>query len=139
MRRLLPYLLVVVACSLGPRVKTFAPVREPRGLVAQVSRGRERFDAELLAVTDSALLMLNPLAGQVVLVPYNAATRVRFPQIPTIYTLKRGSEPSPDQRERLRLWSRFPPGVNAALLSQLLSAYRQDSLRVLPPCTARDC
>jgi hypothetical protein len=119
-------------------VKTFAPVREPRGLLAQVSRGRERFNAELLAVTDTALLMLNTNARQVVLVPYHATTRVLFPQLPTL-SLRRGNEPSPEERERLRLWSRFPPGVSAALLSQLLSAYSQDSLQVLRPCTAPGC
>jgi hypothetical protein len=139
MRSWIASLLLVAGCTIGPRVRTFAPAREPRGLVAQVSRGQRRFDAELLAVTDTALLMLDPRAGRILLVPFNATTRVRFPQLPGEYLLRRGNEPSPDQRERLRLLSRFPPGVDAELLSRLLAAYGQDSLRVLPPCTASGC
>jgi len=139
MRHWTPCLLVIAACTIGPRVQTFAPARTPGGLVAQVSRGRERFDAELLAVTDTALLMLDPRAGRILLVPFNATTRVRFPQLPEKYLLRRGNEPSPNQREELRLLSRFPPGVDAGLLSRLLAAYGQDSLTVLPPCTASGC
>ena len=138
-RLLLPGLLVVSACALGPRTKTFAPVRRPAGALADVSRGNAAFKAELLAVTDTALLMLNTRARQIVLVPYTATTEVQFSQLPDAFTLHGGRVPPPELRDRLRLWSRFPPGVTAELLHQLLAAYGQNSLEVLPPCAAPDC
>ena len=140
MRRLLLLCLPVVsACALGPRTDTFVPASRPAGALAEVSRGDARFTAELLAVTDTALLMLNTRARQIVLVPYTATTAVQFSQLPVTFTLHGGRVPAPELRDRLRLWSRFPPGVTAELLQRLLAAYGQNSLEVLPPCAAPDC
>jgi hypothetical protein len=140
MRRLLPSLLLVSACSLGPRVKSFPPARYPQGALAEVRRGRDGFRGELLAVTDTALLMVNTLSAHVILVPYGATTMVRFFNLEA-FSVSGGRTPEPTVRERLRLWSRYPTGVSADLLSHLLAAYGQSSLDVLSPlpCARRRC
>lgn len=104
-----------------------------------VTRGRVKFAAELLAVTDTALLLFNTDSERVVLAPYGAARAIRFPNLPGSYSLTHGRPPTPRTREQLRLWSRYPAGVSATLLTQLLSAYGQQSLMVLTPCTPRGC
>ena len=139
MRRLFACILLVSACSLGPRVKTFAPAHDPQGALAKVTRGRASFRAELLAVADSALLVINTDAARVVLAPYNAFTTVAFPDFPATFTVRGNHPPTARLREHLRLWSRFPSGVDAVLLQRLLSAYGQDSLVVLAPCAGRRC
>jgi len=147
-RSLLAALLVVSACVMGPRTSRVGPVREPRGTLAEVRRGRAQFTAELLAVTDTALLVVRMPARRVALVPYGSITRVRFPELPSSYALRGAAKradgspeariPAPELREELRLWSRYPH-VSAELLARLLQAYGQDSLEVLPLCSARDC
>ena len=139
MRRFLPAILVCAACSVGTRIKTFAPVRGPDGVPTTVSRGRAAFNAELLAASDTALLLVRETAARVVLLRYDAATRVVFTGLPADYTLLRGRAPSAATLEQLRLWSRFPTGGDSTLLRRLLSAYRQDSLEVLTPCASRRC
>ena len=133
MTRLLFCALAATACSIGPKVKNFAPIHDPAGITASVARGRTTFTAELLAVTDTALLLLNTPSEQVLLVPYGATTEVSFPNLPASYSLQGGRSPVGHVRDQLRLWSRFPAGVSATLLQQLLSAYGQDSLVVLAP------
>ena len=139
MRRLLLTLPFLAACSMGPRVERFAPIRDPQGALARVQRGRAGFNAELLAVTDSALLLVSTDSARVVLAPYNAATTVSFPELPLSYRLRAGRPPADRVREQLRLWSRFPSGVDPVLLRRLLAAYGQDSLQVLAPCASRRC
>jgi len=139
MRHLCPALLVLSACSTGTRIKTFAPARGPQGVTTTVTRGRATFSAELLAATDTALLVFKPTTVHVVLVPYGAASRVAFSGLPVSYTLRQGRSPSATTLEQLRLWSRFPSGVDAALLRRLLSAYGQETLEVLAPCAPQRC
>src|SRR5574342_237671 len=137
MRRLLPFLLIATACSSGPKVNKFPPVRSPSGAAAMVARGHARFRAELLTVTDTALLLLDTDSQRIVLAPYGAFTRVTFPALP--WDVQRGHPPTERMRGQLRLWSRYPGGVDTALLPRLLSAYGQRSLVVLAPCSSRDC
>lgn len=137
MRALLPALLITTACSFGPRVNRFPPVRGAAGATATVARGRARFAAELLAVTDTALLLLDTDSQRIVLAPYGAFTSVEFRSLPWI--VAGGRPPVERRREQLRLWSRYPTGVDAALLPRLLSAYRQQSLVVLALCPLRGC
>lgn len=139
MRRLLAGILLVSACSLGPRAKRFAPARDPQGALAKVTRGRATFNAELLAITDSALLVLDTDGTRIVVAPYDAITTVSFVELPSGYLVRRGQPPTGKAREQLRLWSRYPTGVNAGLLQRLLSAYGQDSVAVLASCAARGC
>lgn len=139
MRRFFRLVLVCSACSTGTRIKTFAPSSGPDGVATTVSRGRAVFNAELLAATDSALLVVREKTARMVLVRYGAASRVVFTGLPIEYTLRRGRSPDATTLEQLRLWSRFPTGVDSVLLQRLLAAYRQDSLEVLAPCTRDTC
>ncbi len=129
MRPLLPCLLAA-ACSLGPRVENFAPAHEPGGVNATVTHSDSTFTAELLALSDTALLLVRN--NRVVLAPYGAGTTVVFPALSEQYAI-RGRPPTGWVREQLRLLSRFPSGISPSLLTQLLRAYRQDSLDVLTP------
>jgi hypothetical protein len=138
MRRLCWLVLICSACSIGTTIKRFAPSNGPDGVATTVRRGRAFFNAELLAATDTALLLVREPA-RVVLVRYDAASRVEFTGLPAEYTLRRGRSPDSTTLERLRLWSRFPAGVDSLLLQRLLSAYRQGSLEVLAPCTRDTC
>lgn len=139
MRRLFWLVLICSACSIGTTIKRFAPSSGPDGVATTVSRGRAIFRAELLAATDTALLLVREAAARVVLVRYDAASRVVFTGLPVEYTLRRGRSPDVTTLEQLRLWSRFPAGVDSILLQRLLSAYNQGSLDVLAPCTQDTC
>src|SRR5262245_47605032 len=139
MRPVLVFLLLLSACSLGPRVKTYPLAREPQGVRAEIRRGRQRFPGELLAVTDTAFLVVNTLSGRLVLVPYGATSEVRFDNLPLNYTVQSGRPPGREVQQQLRLRSRYPTGVSSDLLSRLLAAYHQDSVEVLAPCAPRGC
>src|SRR5712692_3237517 len=129
MRPLLPCLLAA-ACSFGPRVESFTPAYAPGGVNATVAHGDSTFTAELLTLSDTALLLVRN--NRIVLARYGAGTDVVFPALPEQYAI-RGQPPAGAVREQLRLLSRFPSGISPSLLTQLLRAYRQDSLDVLAP------
>ena len=66
MRCLLLGIPLLAACSIGPRVTRFAPIRDPQGAQVQVTRGRNWFMGELLAASDTALLVLNTRSAHIV-------------------------------------------------------------------------
>lgn len=137
MRRVLPTVLLAAACASGPRVNKFAPIRSPGGAIVTVARGHTRFNAELLAVTDTALVLVDLDSQRVVLATYQAFSRVRFRSFP--WTVEGGRPLTSRERERLRPWTRYPEGVDADRLPRLLAAYAQESLVVLAPCPTRSC
>jgi hypothetical protein len=129
-RRLLIWICVIpLACARGPRASSFAPALRPGGAAVTLDSGQRTFDGELLAVTDTALVLLR--GGMVAVAPYGAIEDVMLPQFDADYAI-RYARPDTATLSRLRLRSRFPQGLTPELLARLLAAYHQDALTVLP-------
>ncbi len=120
--------LALVACHVGTRVFSFGPAVDPEGVSAQIVTNAGTFEAELLAVSDTALLLLRNRT--VVLARYAVIRAATFQQVSE--TVDRGVAPDSATRERLRLISRFPQGVSREQLRALLAAYGQAAVDVLP-------
>jgi hypothetical protein len=93
--------------------------------VALELRGGGRAQGELLAVQDTALVLL--ARDTVTLVPYDALKAGEFSQVGEL----RGTLPAPDFARRLRLVSRFPQGLTPDMLARLLAAHGQSALKVV--------
>jgi hypothetical protein len=115
------------ACMVGPSTRTFAPANWPDGIEADLRLKRSRIQGELLAVQDSALLVLRD--DRVVLVLLAAIRVGSFSQRGVLVEnghALRGTLP------RLRLVSRFPAGLTPELKARLLAAYGQTEPEVAP-------
>lgn len=119
--------LALVACHVGTRASSFAPAVNPEGVTAQVVTHAGTFEAELLAVSDTALLLLRNRT--LVLARYAVIREATFQQVAE--TVERGVAPDSAARERLRLISRFPQGISRERLRALLAAYGQPAVEVL--------
>ena len=119
--------LALVACHVGTRASSFAPAVDPEGVSAQIVTHAGTFDAELLAVSDTGLLLLRNRT--LVLARYAVIREATFQQVAE--TVERGVAPDSATRERLRLISRFPQGVSRERLRALLAAYGQPAVEVL--------
>lgn len=120
-------LSALVACSFGPRASSFAPATEPDGVTAEVQSRDTSFHAELLAVSDTGLLLLR--GRTIVYAPYRVIRHASFDQLAV--ELPNGESPDSADRQQLRLVSRFPQGASAERVRALLAGYQQDSLVVL--------
>jgi len=116
----------MLGCSIGGRVDRFAPAKQPEGVaVALALRGGRRAQGELLAVQDTALVVL--AQDSVTLVPYRAVVSGQFSPVGELIE----TPPAPDFATRLRLVSRFPQGLSSDLLARLLAAHGQSALKVV--------
>ena len=119
-------LLATLACQLGGRVNRFAPATQPAGVAVTLwLRGGATGQGELLAVQDTALVVL--AQDTVTLVPYRVLAAGRFTQVGELTE----TPPPRDFAEKLRLVSRFPQGLTAEMLTRLLAAYGQSTLKVM--------
>jgi len=128
MRRLWVYgpVLATLACHLGGRVDRFAPAKQPAGVAVMLwLRGGATQQGELLAVQDTALVVL--AQDTVTLVPYRVLQAGRFSQVGELTE----TPPTTDFAGRLRLVSRFPQGLTPEMLTRLLAAYEQSTLKVM--------
>jgi len=127
---LLALVLVMGGCTFGPRVDHEPLAREPRGANVTLQARNASVAGELLAVQDTALLVLTT-EQRMVLVPYRGLRRgdaeMRIPIV------RGGEPPSEAQRTRLRRVSRYPQGVDSALQRALLDAYGQPEIEVFRP------
>jgi hypothetical protein len=118
----------------------FVPARGPEGIRSTVSTDRARFEGELLAVRDDALLLLASAAASgggtpapqnaspmVRLIPFTAIASAQFHQLGSRFEIRGGRSPSPRVRERLRRVSRFPQGMSPAIEADLLKAHGQSA------------
>lgn len=128
-------LLTLTGCSVGPNVNKLAPARTGQGVDIAVVPVETpdgptygRISAELLAVRDDALLLR---AGLLVLVSYAS---IKSAEVEELTRLNFGGRrpPSEEQRQELRLLSRYPQGISDDLLRRLLDAYDQDELHTIP-------
>lgn len=111
-------LLALAACMVGTHARNYGPARGPAGAMVNLRMvDKSRTAGELLAVEDSALLLLSD--SQLVRVPLSQVSSGSAPKVSFDGRL-RG-----DRRERLRLISRYPQGVSPGLEQQLRHAYGQ--------------
>ncbi|HYT70963.1 MAG TPA: hypothetical protein VEK78_06230 [Gemmatimonadales bacterium] len=132
--RLVP-LLGLPACHVGTRADKFPLAQRPEGVEVKVAvRGAPRVTGELLAVEDTALLILRE--RRVVLVPARSIRDVRLRGLPDFLPLGVGRDGRFEQDDALRhtrLVSRFPQGLAPPLMQALLSAYAQTAVDVVAP------
>jgi len=121
-------LLAAGACYHGPSLQKFEPAHVPDGIDADLRLAHSRVRGELLAVEDTALIVLSE-AHKVVRVPFS---KVKTGDFRDLGTLIGDWKPSQDTVERLRLVSRFPAGLTPELRGRLLAAYGQTELEVVP-------
>ncbi|HVH09503.1 MAG TPA: hypothetical protein VM736_06880 [Gemmatimonadales bacterium] len=117
------------ACSVGPKVSSFAPAQRPAGASVRLHLKKQTVGGELLAAGDTALVLLR--GAVLVLVPYTAIKKVELPEFELEYGTD-GAAPDAATLEVLRRRSRFSRGIAPELLTRLLVAYHQDALAVLP-------
>lgn len=122
--------LLAAGCRVGTTVPKFKPALAPEGVRATLVLGSGRVMGELLAVTDSALVIRRYTAAPpIALVSYKAIHSSSFHQVGA--ALEGGHPPRAEARETLRLVSRFPQGLSPELFQQLLSGYGQTEPVVL--------
>ena len=110
-------------CMIGGKPERYQPAAAPEGVSATVALRGERFDVELLALDDTALIVrrLN-VTPPVAYVRYASIRGAKFNQVGILET---GRPPDARVREKLRLVSRFPQGLSADLLRELLTLHGQ--------------
>ncbi|HEV8511596.1 MAG TPA: hypothetical protein VGQ48_14175 [Gemmatimonadales bacterium] len=128
---LLTLLALVAACPIGPTVRSFPTAGSPQGVRADIrltGRAKMQLLGELLEVRDSTLLVLRDSA-RVTEVPIRMIGSATFPTQGVLIDRGRLSK---NDREKLRLMSRFPAGLRPEFESQLLAAYGQTEPEKVP-------
>lgn len=129
----------VSGCVFGPSIDGLAPARTGHGVEIRIasrataSSSFGAFSGELLAVREDALLLHVPLLRDdpVTLISYAVIGSAEVVGLDRL-SFGDGAAPSAEQREELRLLSRYPQGVSDDLLRRLLAAYDQDELTTVP-------
>ena len=119
--------LLGAGCLHGPRLDRFKPAIQPEGIQATIwLRGGEKLSGELLAAPEDGLIIR---ANKIVMIPFERIKRGDFAQRKSLL-IGSGRVPHPGKHEQLRLMSRFPQGLDGAVLDRLLEAYGQRELVV---------
>lgn len=119
--------LLLIACHHGTRVKRYEPAQSPQGARIAVNTTSSDYEGELLAVRDSGVVMLR--RETVLFITYG---RVSEATVDGVGLAFRGGKPPDDQmKRRLKLLSRYPQGIDDALLGSLLETYAQPRLMVV--------
>src|SRR5688572_8934166 len=130
-----PLMLLAVAaagpqgCTLGTTPGEFGPAMTPRGVETRLGLpGRVALVGELLTVSDSGLIVL--AAGpRVVHAHWPALQSATFRQVRA--RLSGGIPPDARTRERIRLVSRFPYGMQPELMTRLLVSLGLEQVEVV--------
>jgi hypothetical protein len=122
---LLGCLSALAGCVIGPRVSEYRPVEAGHGVTGQfIVRGR-RLEGELLAVSDSALVIQS--TDGLLLISKLLIDEASFGGLGVV-----GSKDLVgDVLEQYRLLSRYPAGIAPATLQALLAEAGQEELKVL--------
>ena len=118
--------VAIAACSYGTRIGDFRPAHSPNGVNVRVTTTRGALNGELIELRDTGLVVLTAGPDQLCLIPYAQVRSTRFEQVGS--SIGDGRAPTAQQRERLRLFSRFPQGMSPQVLETLLKAYGQTEL-----------
>lgn len=141
---LLVIFLMISSCQVGPSVETYLTPNGPdaelelqSGIrVKGISRGlTRRVVHELLEINDQGVLVL--ASGQIVLIEYNALLSYKYNKEKVLFMRKHTPETIQSQIMEMgggsiNLLVRFPHGVSPDLLEDLLEAYEQQELIVIP-------
>lgn len=112
-------------CYTGPQVLGFAPARSGHGVDGELIVHSQRVRGELLAVTDTALVMAS--GNRILLISHSSIDEARFEGL----TTHRGADVTGDVLELYRLMSRFPGGISTTTLRTLLAQSGQSELTVI--------
>ena len=126
-------LLALNACTVGTKPQAFQPAITPRGVATtlEISGHREPVAGELIAVTDSALLVLTAAPEpNLTLIHYDRIFGGKFRQLGV--RLRDQRRPDPEDREKLRLVSRFPQGMTPELTAAFLATLGRSQVTVPP-------
>ena len=115
--------LASTSCAVGHKTTNFAVAQQPAGVATTLDLGRTVMRGDLLAVEVNALIVLSD--QQITRVPYTSIRKATFAQ--TRVSI-RDFAVTDAARDTLRLLSRYPQGLNPALLRSLLAAYRQSEV-----------
>ena len=116
--------IALASCYTSPDPATMKLAQSPRGVEAKFYLAdRSRGTTELLAVTDTGFVVLR--GGRVVFVRYERVRTVSFRKVGFLDL--QGTRPNRKLRERLSYMSRFPFGLNDAVLAELLSIAGQQA------------
>lgn len=109
--------MLLTGCHFGAKVMDYGPA----GGTSRLGTSRGVVRGELLAATDSTLILFDEAGRRVVEVRYSSITSGGVdPGGPRLS----GTPPSDTERIRLRRLSRFPQGMSPRLLQQFLEANR---------------
>jgi hypothetical protein len=120
-------LLASGGCYFGPRAATYGPARSAQGIRVQINGD---LNAELLVVSDTALLVRRVIPSQLVFVPYGMVRSMTFRQNSALNygPVRVGGVPRPETRAQWRLVARYPQGLTAEQVQELLRRMGQSSL-----------
>jgi hypothetical protein len=124
------FLMIIVCaaslgCVFGTKVSTMDVANQPSGTAAKITlQGGMVVNAALLAVSDTDITILR--SDTVWSMAYRRAEGMTFTDVPV--RLANGRRPTPAERDRLRLASRFPQGLSPDLEARLLAAYHQSAV-----------
>ncbi len=117
----------VGACHYGPVVSSFPPAHSYKGAEADIVTNMKRhFTAELIEVRDSGLVLLAD--AKLELFSYTSIQSLKVTGMNKRLEIGGRRIPSPEDRGKLRLVSRFPQGLTPELLTKLLDTYGQTEL-----------
>lgn len=118
-------LCATTGCVLGRSLATVEPARSPHGITVTISGWTGiRFQGELLALSDSGLLML--VDERVAFVYADAIERVRTAPGAEGFFVIDGDLRNSESARRLIPLSRYPAGISGHVLGQLLNACSQE-------------
>jgi hypothetical protein len=117
----------LTGCPVGANLGTFEPAQRPGGITVEVTllKSKTPISGELLAVQDSAFLVLNLERTKIVRIKEAAIRRVKASYGSFIAPVRAF------ERDRIRAASRYPKGVGAELEKKLLDAYRLNSVTMV--------
>ena len=125
-------MLVVTGCVLGTTMESFTPAHSPAGMDVTLQVAERTYAGELLAVEDTALLLVvrfpNPDSSTV-----PRLARVPTRQIRDVTGLINVRERwVASDANRFRPLARYPQGVSSALEARLAEAYGVERVQWVP-------
>jgi hypothetical protein len=123
---------VLTGCQVGPRLEDVTPANSPRGTETSIELESPyvgRVEGELVAVRETDLIVLTSQGFTAV--SYDVFRNAKFSNVKGVGRWRNTAE----KRAALARFSRYPFGLDEALLEALLEAHGQEGLRTIRPAT----